>query len=172
MRKADHGTESALDLGGAEAEAFPAGPGVLSGPSPSLGRGRPPLEVVAGIIWRRHQREVLIAQRRWNDTLGGHWEFPGGKVERGESEETALRREFQEELGIDVEVGLMVHEASHRYPTRLIRLRFFRAWIIRGTPRPREVAAVRWVKVNRLGTYKFPPADKELLHLLMQRSLG
>lgn len=122
--------------------------------------------MVAGIIWRRDRSQILITQRHEHDSLGGYWEFPGGKVERGESYGDALRRELHEELGIRTRIGQLVHTLSHKYPTRLIRIRFYNAWISSGTPRAIDAAAMRWEKPEHLHRYKFPPADKALLEML------
>lgn len=136
-------------------------------PAKRPARSKPPLKVVAGLIWRHGRRELLIAKRHEHDSLGGYWEFPGGKVERGESYGGALRRELREELGIRTRVGQLVHTLSHQYPTRLIRIRFYNAWITGGTPRALDAAEMRWVKPEHLPRFKFPPADKALLEMLV-----
>jgi 8-oxo-dGTP diphosphatase len=125
----------------------------------------PPIDVVAGVI-RREDGRLLITQRLADDTLGGYWEFPGGKVEPGEELKAALRREFMEELGIDTEIGAEIHSIVHAYPDRDVRLYFFEVKILAGEPRKLEVADLRWVTLDELMNYKFPEADLPLLKQL------
>ena len=125
----------------------------------------PPINVVAGVI-RRHDGRVLITQRLADDTLGGYWEFPGGKVEPGEEPAAALKRELAEELGIDAEIGAEIHYIVHAYPDRDVRLHFFNARILSGEPQKLEVADFRWVELNELMDYQFPEADRPLLKQL------
>ena len=124
----------------------------------------PPLDVVAGVI--RRDGLLLITQRMPNDTLAGYWEFPGGKVERGEDLPTALRRELQEEIGVEVEIGAELQRVVHAYPDRDVRLYFFEAILISGEPQPIEAADLRWVRPDELMNYQFPKADLPLLELL------
>jgi mutator protein MutT len=125
---------------------------------------RPPLRVVAGIV--RRQGKLLIAKRKKDDALGGLWEFPGGKVEGREPYRRALARELEEELGVIAQIGAMVHTASHQYPERLIRLRFYECELLRGEPQPLESDEIRWVHPSELLNFEFPPADKLLLEQL------
>lgn len=125
----------------------------------------PPLDVVAGVI-RREDGQLLITQRRAGDTLGGYWEFPGGKVEPGEDFVTALRRELREEIGVECQIGPEIHRFVHPYPDRDVRLYFFAAQIITGEPQALDVADLRWVKVSELFDYQFPEADRFLLEQL------
>jgi mutator protein MutT len=125
----------------------------------------PPIDVVAGVI--RRDGLLLIAQRMPDDTLGGYWEFPGGKVERDEGLAEALQRELQEELGVETQIGAELHRVVHAYPDRDVRLYFFEARITAGEPKPIEAADVRWVRPDELRNYQFPEADKALLEILM-----
>jgi 8-oxo-dGTP diphosphatase len=108
---------------------------------------------------------VLIAQRPEGKQLAGLWEFPGGKVEDGETPETALIRELREELGIEVTPACLAPFvfASHTYETfhLLMPLYLIRRWT--GVVAPTEHAAVKWVKPARLGDYPMPPADEPLV---------
>jgi mutator protein MutT len=124
----------------------------------------PPIDVVAGVI--RREGLLLITQRMPGDTLAGYWEFPGGKVERDEDLPTALRRELQEEIGVEVEIGVELQRVVHAYPDRDVRLYFFEAILISGEPRPIEAADLRWVRPDELMNYQFPKADLPLLELL------
>ncbi len=126
----------------------------------------PPLDVVAGVI--RRDGLLLIAQRLPEDTLGGYWEFPGGKVERHEALVDALQRELLEELGVETRIGAELHRVVHAYPDRDVRLYFFEATITAGEPKPIEAADVRWVRPDELLNYQFPEADLPLLQILMK----
>ncbi len=108
---------------------------------------------------------VLIAQRPEGKQLAGLWEFPGGKVERGERPEAALIRELKEELGIDVKESCLAPFVftSHAYETfhLLMPLYLCRRWS--GTVEAREHAALKWVRPDRLRDYPMPPADEPLV---------
>lgn len=125
----------------------------------------PPIDVVAGVI-RRHDGRLLITQRLPDDTLGGYWEFPGGKVDPGEELKAALLRELREELGVETEIGAEIHRIVHAYPDRDVRLYFFDATILSGEPQKLEVADLSWVTLDELMDYQFPEADLPLLHQL------
>jgi 8-oxo-dGTP diphosphatase len=108
---------------------------------------------------------VLIAQRPEGKQLAGLWEFPGGKVEPGETPETALIRELEEELGITVRQACLAPFvfASHTYESfhLLMPLYLIRRW--EGEPEAREHAALKWVRPNDMGQYPMPPADDPLI---------
>ena len=119
------------------------------------------IDVVAAII--RKDGEILITQRLDNVHLARFWEFPGGKVEFGESFEVALQREIQEELGIKIRVNNEFLTIDYDYPTKSVRLHFFNCTVLQGDPRPIDVADLRWVNPDDIGNYQFPPADAELI---------
>ncbi|HET7191247.1 MAG TPA: 8-oxo-dGTP diphosphatase MutT [Pseudolabrys sp.] len=112
---------------------------------------------------------VLIAQRPQGKPMAGLWEFPGGKVERGERPEETLIRELKEELGITVSEGCLAPLvfASHGYPDfhLLMPLYVCRRWD--GAITPREAQQLAWVKPNHLRDYEMPPADVPLISHLM-----
>ena len=126
------------------------------------------IEVAAAIL--RRGETILIAQRRANDHLAHFWEFPGGKREPGETFEQCLTRELREELAIGARVGQLVYDVTHDYPDRTIRLCFFECELVEGEPQPIHCQAFRWVRLEELGNYSFPPADDELIGLLIGRS--
>jgi mutator protein MutT len=105
-----------------------------------------------------------------DDTLGGYWEFPGGKVDPGEELKAALHRELREEIGVETEIGDEIHHIVHAYPDRDVRLFFFDARIISGEPQKLEVADLRWITPDDLMNYQFPEADRPLLNQL--RGIG
>jgi len=111
---------------------------------------------------------VLLQQRSAHRHMGGLWEFPGGKVEPGEIPETALMRELEEELGIQVEAANL-SPASFASATlgerhMILLLYVCRAWS--GEPRALDAAALKWVRPNEMSILPMPPADKPLVALL------
>ena len=134
-------------------------------------RSTPPplpfLRVAAALAWKNEK--ILITKRKKGGALGGYWEFPGGKVEKGETYAQALVRELHEELGVIARVGPLRHTVVHTYPDRILRIRFYEIAQLRGTPRPLHVAALRWVRPRDLPRYKFPPADRDLIAELGHR---
>lgn len=122
------------------------------------------LEVAAGVILRGPY--VLIARRPDHTHLGGLWEFPGGALESGETLEECLAREIQEELGLVVRVGRHALSVQQTYADRDVHLHFYYCTAIGGTPEARGCAEFRWVTVEELSTFDFPPADRPLIDLL------
>ena len=115
------------------------------------------IEVVAALI---HQGDkFLICQRPVNKTCELLWEFPGGKVEAGESKQQALVRECREELDIAIEVGELYMQVDHEYPDFDIRLSLFEAVIKTGEPIKKEHHDLAWIMPEDLGLYVFCPAD-------------
>jgi 8-oxo-dGTP diphosphatase len=126
----------------------------------------PLLVEVAAALVRDEGGRYLITQRRRGSHLEGLWEFPGGKIEVGESAEAALRRELTEELAATFTVGALVETIHWEYPDRTIVLRFYDCHHEAGTIEPLEEQAMAWVEPERLGEYAFPPADRLLLERL------
>jgi 8-oxo-dGTP diphosphatase len=120
--------------------------------------------VVAAIIRRPNQ--ILITRRLDRAHLPGLWEFPGGKVERGESLEQALKREIVEELGIVIDVHQEYFSTRHAYSVKTVDLHFFDCSIMKGEPRAIQVADFHWVRPTELVNFEFPEADRELIKRL------
>jgi len=152
-------------------------PGVLGGrraadpsrPVTRIDRAPPPAcedpsvrTVVGGLILEG--RRVLAARRRAG-SHAGRWEFPGGKVEPGETPQEALRRELREELDLDVEVGEEVRAPDGAWPiSEVLELRLFRARVRTGTPGPGpDHDAVRWLAPDQLDDLAWLPSDEQAL---------
>jgi A/G-specific adenine glycosylase len=139
-------------------------------------RAVPHVDVVAGIVWEGSVDVVagplapgarhLIAKRKEDDMLGGLWEFPGGRVEEGETFEQALVRELREELAIDVEViGPFMH-IDHAYTHFRVTLYVYHCRHAGGEPEAIECADWAWVRPDELESYAFPIADRKILDAL------
>lgn len=115
------------------------------------------IEVTAAIIER--DGLVLIAQRPPGGRHPGCWEFPGGKVEPGETPEQCLAREMAEEMSVDIEVGELLAKACHAYPDITIELLAFRCIIVGGDPADVGCAAHRWVRPADLASRELLPPD-------------
>ena len=121
--------------------------------------------VAAGLILRGE--EVLICQRRPDQPMALKWEFPGGKIEPGETPEQALARELDEELGIDADVGPRVAHTRHTYRSGgAVDLQFFAVREFRGEVTNRIFHDVRWILLRDLTSYDFLAADRDLIREL------
>ena len=111
---------------------------------------------------------VLLAQRPEGKSMAGLWEFPGGKVEPGETPEAALIRELHEELGIDTWASCLapLTFASHSYETFHLLMPLFACRKWQGTPRAREGQVLKWVRPREMRAYPMPPADIPLIPIL------
>jgi 8-oxo-dGTP diphosphatase len=132
--------------------------------SSPVGRQQTVIRVVAAVI--EVDDEFLVTRRPQGSYLAGLWEFPGGKVDAGETHAQALVRELREELGVEVEVGTLLFESSHAYADRTIGLSFYRCRL-QGRPRPLLGQQMRWVARLDLGGLDFPPADDDLVKRLI-----
>lgn len=151
-----------------EPESPPAEDGCWGAPTPPAATNLPIITVVAVALLDVDNR-ILLAQRPPGKAMAGLWEFPGGKINPGESPEAALIRELEEELGLDVRASCLapLTFASHAYDTfhLLMPLYVCRTW--RGRPTPREGQTLAWVAPQRLRDYPMPPADAPLIPMLL-----
>ena len=133
------------------------------GGPPPLGTRR--LVLVAAVALIDVDQRVLLAQRPPGKSMAGLWEFPGGKVDPGETPEEALIRELAEELGIDTTASCLapLAFASHGYEEFHLLMPLFACRKWQGTPQAREGQALRWVRVADLHLYPMPPADMPLV---------
>lgn len=125
------------------------------------------ITVTAGIL--SDGDRVLICQRRAGSQFPLKWEFPGGKIEEGESPEACLHRELSEELAIEAEVGPEIYRTEHRYPSGFaVRLLFFRIIRSSGTPTNHAFERIEWVRQADLCAYDFLEADRELIERMVR----
>ncbi|MDW8355758.1 MAG: 8-oxo-dGTP diphosphatase MutT [Bryobacterales bacterium] len=128
-----------------------------------------PITVAAAVIER--DGRILICRRRAGDRHGLKWEFPGGKVELGESPERALGRELEEELGIKPESFEEMERYVYEYPDGLqVRLIFYRVRKFTGEPRNLAFEEIRWERSERLPEYDFLEGDADFVQRLAQSS--
>lgn len=140
-------------------EACPGGPPPL---------GARPLVLVAAVALIDPDGRVLIAQRPPGKAMAGLWEFPGGKVDAGETPEQALVRELKEELGIDTATSCLapIAFASHGYETFHLLMPVFACRKWNGIARPHEGQTLKWVAPRELSQFPMPPADLPLVAML------
>ena len=121
--------------------------------------------VVAALIWR--DGKVLVCQRTRHQAMPLKWEFPGGKIEEGEQPRDALRRELDEELGIDAHIGEEVARFQHEYKGGgAVELRFYLVHNYKGEIENRIFRDVRWAQRTELPSYDFLEADSEFVKKL------
>lgn len=121
------------------------------------------LEVTAAVI--RQNGKILICQRPANKNCALLWEFPGGKIEAGETGEQCVVRECQEELDVTLSVERELTDVVYKYPDCTIHLHFYLCDIIAGTPEKKEHNAIAWIAPDEVARYEFCPADKMMLQL-------
>jgi 8-oxo-dGTP diphosphatase len=125
--------------------------------------------VTAAIIER--DGRLLVTRRRPGTHLAGAWEFPGGKCDIGESLSACMGRELREELAIDAAVGVEMFTTAHDYPDRRVELHFFRC---ESNDEPSSALGqeMRWVAKEELDQLEFPPADTEVIRMLIASCRG
>ena len=124
------------------------------------------IEVVAALIWDGDK--FLICQRPKNKARALLWEFVGGKVEKGETKQSALIRECKEELDIVLSVGEEFMAVTHTYPDVTVNLTLFNATIKEGSPKRLEHNDIKWITKEEIPFYDFCPADVEILRKIQQ----
>ena len=123
------------------------------------------IEVVAGIIYNK-EGKFLIAQRNLKKSQGGLWEFPGGKVEKNERYEDALKREIKEEFDADIEVKEYVGENVHHYPDRDIKLLFYKAVLVSDEIKLLEHEDYKWITKEDKNKFEFAGADVKVFGII------
>ena len=130
----------------------------------------PHLDVTAGVIWK--DGKFLITLRPPKGLLGGLWEFPGGKLEEGETLEACLKREIDEELAINVRVEKKLISVKHAYTHFKITLHVFECFYESGTLEPRECDDYRWITADQLDDFAFPGADRKVIAEIKKEHLS
>jgi A/G-specific adenine glycosylase len=129
---------------------------------------KPHYDIAVGVIWKGGR--LLIAQRKPDGLLGGLWEFAGGKIEPGESPAETCKREIKEELGIRVRVGELFATVQHGYTHFSVTMHVFHCEYLRGTPRARSAARIRWAWPSELPKFAWPAANKQIIAQLSSTS--
>jgi 8-oxo-dGTP diphosphatase len=122
------------------------------------------IKVTAAIL--EHDGRIIIAQRKSSDPLSGKWEFPGGKIEHGETPEKCLARELKEEFDIDVAVGALLGSNVHHYDHISIELKAYRASWVSGAISMNDHKAYRWVTIDQFTEFDFAPADIPFVEMI------
>ena len=126
------------------------------------------IEVVAAII---HRDGAYFATQRGYGEFEGMWEFPGGKIEPGESQETALKREIQEELGVDITIGELLCTTEYDYPTFHLTMHCYLCSVASGEIELREHKSAQWLTAETLDSVEWLPADEKIIVMLQAKNL-
>lgn len=134
----------------------------------------PPLqhkEIGVAVI-NNEQGKILIDRRKATGEMGGLWEFPGGKIEAGETIEACIKREVKEELDIEIKVGDRLTTITHAYKTFNVTLYVHNCQYLSGKPQPLECEEIHWVEPAQMNQYQFPQANTKIINLLQQRDIS
>ena len=126
------------------------------------------IHIVAAIIFNQDKSKIFITKRPDDKHKGGFWEFPGGKVEPGESIELAITRELEEEVGIEVIGQSHFEHLEYDYPDKSLKFDFIIVSQFRHEPYGREGQEGRWVEISELGDYAFPEANLPILERIVK----
>ena len=127
------------------------------------------INVVAGIVI--NQNKILIGKRKDEDIGGGKWEFPGGKIEIGETNSEALERELYEELGISVKIGKELMNYEHMFKTTIYNISFMEIIDYEGEIRNNAHSEIKWVKFSNLLKYDFISGDDRFIQSFLKSEL-
>ena len=120
-----------------------------------------------GVAVIRDDRDLILIDRRLaKGLLGGFWEFPGGKIEGNETVQECIKREILEEIGIDIAVDSHLITIDHTYSHFRVNLQVYNCRYLSGEARAIECEEIRWVTIEELDNYTFPPANQEIIRAL------
>ena len=135
--------------------------------SPSL-----PHKQIGVAVINNQQGQILIDRRKQLADMGGLWEFPGGKIEPGETVEECIQREIKEELDIEIAVGDRLTTIIHSYETFKVTLHIHDCQYVSGKPQPIECEEILWIEPSEIDRYQFPPANIQIVNLIQQRGIN
>lgn len=115
------------------------------------------------------QGKILIDRRKTEGEMGGLWEFPGGKIEAGETVEECIKREIKEELDLEIIVGDRLTTITHNYKTFDVTLYVHNCRYLSGKPEPLECEEIRWIDPWLMDQYQFPKANVQIIDLIQER---
>jgi 8-oxo-dGTP diphosphatase len=127
-------------------------------------------QIGVAVIWN-DRRQISIDRRKLTGAMGGLWEFPGGKIEAGETVAECIVREIREELGIEIAVGEHLISIDHTYSAFSLTLIVHNCHHLSGIPQPIECDEVKWVEVSELDNYQFPEANIQIIEIIKQTYL-
>lgn len=127
-----------------------------------------PHKIIGVAVISNDQGQILIDRRRPEGAMGGLWEFPGGKIEKGETVEECIKREINEELGILIEVGKHLITIDHTYTHLRVTLTVHHCRHLTGVPQPLECDEIRWVSLDELNQFAFPQANIQIIAALRE----
>ncbi|CCH93213.1 Genome sequencing data, contig C314 [Microcystis aeruginosa PCC 9432] len=120
-----------------------------------------------GVAVIRDDRDLILIDRRLaKGLLGGFWEFPGGKIEGNETVQECIKREILEEIGIEIAVDSHLITIDHTYSHFRVNLQVYNCRYLSGQARAIECEEIRWVTIEELDNYTFPPANQEIIRAL------
>lgn len=131
-----------------------------------------PQKRIGVAVIRNNRQEILIDRRQDEGLMGGMWEFPGGKIEAGETVAACIKREILEELGIDIEVGEHLITVDHTYSNFHITLIVHHCRHLAGEPQPIECEEIRWVALEEIEQFTFPKANSKIIAALRKYGDG
>ena len=129
----------------------------------------PHKKIGVAVIWNQ-QQQILIDRRKPEGLMGGLWEFPGGKIEPGETVIDCIKREILEELALTIEVGDHLITIEHQYPTLKVTLIAHHCRYLGGKPQTLESEEIRWVTLPELNQFTFPQANTKIITALLQKN--
>ncbi|CAM2946241.1 8-oxo-dGTP diphosphatase MutT [Vibrio mytili] len=126
------------------------------------------IHIVAAIIFNQDKSQAFITKRPTDKHKGGFWEFPGGKVEAGETIAQAMARELEEEIGIQVTEQVPFEHLEYDYPDKSLKFDFILVTAFKNEPYGREGQEGRWVNISELGQYTFPEANQPIVERVVE----